>query len=49
LTKRLLWQEFVRAAALHGDSKVTFDYYNNKLIVHDLAPKTGVLVGIRRY
>ena len=30
LTKRLLWQEFVRAAALHGDSKVTFDYYNNK-------------------
>ena len=49
LTKRLLWQEFVRAAALHGDSKVTLDYYNNKVIVHGLAPKTGVLVGIRRY
>ena len=49
LTKRLLWQEFVRAQKLHGEGSVKFDYYNNKVVVTGLAPKSGALVGIRRY
>jgi hypothetical protein len=49
LTKRLLWQEFVRAQKLHGEGSVKFDYYNNKVVVTGLAPKSGALVGLRRY
>jgi hypothetical protein len=49
LTKRLLWQEFVRAQKLHGSGNISFDYYNNKVVVKGLAPKSGTLVGIRRY
>ncbi|MDP6542862.1 MAG: DUF6067 family protein [Phycisphaerae bacterium] len=49
LSKRLLWQEFVRAQMLHGEGNVKFDYYSNKVVVKGLAPKSGALVGIRRY
>ena len=49
LSKRLLWQEFVRAQKLHGGGSVHFDYYNNKVVVKGLEPKKGMLVGIRRY
>ncbi len=49
LSKQLLWQEFVRAQKLFGDGTVKFDYYANKLVVTGLAPKSGALIGIRRY
>jgi hypothetical protein len=49
LNKRLLWQEFVRAQKLFGDGNVSFDYYNGTVTVKDVKPKTGCLIGVRRY
>jgi hypothetical protein len=49
LVPELQWQEFVRVRNLLGKEQVQLDYYNNKLVVTGLAPKSGALVGIRRY
>jgi hypothetical protein len=49
LNKRLLWQEFARAVNLYGDGGLSFDYYAGTLVLKGVPPKSGRLVGIRRY
>lgn len=49
LTKRLLWQEFVRAVPLDDGAAPDFDYYAERLTVKGIPPKSGRLIGIRRY